>query len=299
MSARSACRRESDDYLAERRRLGFELRSQDTFLADFATVRRRSASPRSPDRRTDGRLGANGVKRVLERRKPGTAGWRNCAASSAICNSSSRKLRCPRRRSSGLNQAGWRPTSTARMRSSICWPLRAQLGPRRQLASGDLRNLIWSDGLDRVARVRSHFTCGDTDVDLKRGMLTVRQFAHRRRGHVFDADGARLGEFQAVRIDFDKGRRRLGRRSGCRTGRHRCAALGHQPGKTMLGVALHALHDRHRHHSACCPDKSWSRRAHRSGQRSLASGKWRLRLSNVTWRTLPPTRRLSTKRWVI
>ena len=36
MSARVSLQQRIDDYLAERRRLGFELRSWDTFLAGFA-----------------------------------------------------------------------------------------------------------------------------------------------------------------------------------------------------------------------------------------------------------------------
>ena len=36
MSAHISLQKRIDDYLAERRRLGFVLRSQDTFLAGFA-----------------------------------------------------------------------------------------------------------------------------------------------------------------------------------------------------------------------------------------------------------------------
>ena len=40
MSGRISLQARIDDYLAERRRLGFELRSRDTFLAGFARYRR-------------------------------------------------------------------------------------------------------------------------------------------------------------------------------------------------------------------------------------------------------------------
>lgn len=96
MSAYIGLQARVDDYLSERRRFGFQLRSLDTLLADFAkyVADRHHHGPLTVELMADWvRTGKGG----LEHRKPGFAGWRYCVVSSATCNSLSRKPRCPRR----------------------------------------------------------------------------------------------------------------------------------------------------------------------------------------------------------
>ena len=83
MSARISLQARIDDYLAERRRLGFQLRSRDTLLASFARYVAEPASPRAADRRTHGASGRGTTSGTANRREPGRAGWQGCGISPA------------------------------------------------------------------------------------------------------------------------------------------------------------------------------------------------------------------------
>ena len=58
MNARIGLQQRINDYLAERRRLGFELHSRDTLLAGFASYVAGPASPWPTDSRSHDRVGA-------------------------------------------------------------------------------------------------------------------------------------------------------------------------------------------------------------------------------------------------
>ena len=113
---------------------------------------------------------------------PGRAIRGHCGTSSVTCNSSSRIPRCPRASLFGPEPGRVAPTSTMTTRSSSCSRQHAHSAPLvsiRPFTYETLFGLMASTGL----RVSEAIHLRDADVDLKRGMLTIRQtkFAKSRQ----------------------------------------------------------------------------------------------------------------------
>ncbi len=181
MSAHISLQRRIDDYLAERRRLGFVLRSWDTFLAGFASyvARRHHRGPLTVELMIDWvRQGKDGQG------SPGTWVRRLGKLRSFV-----RYLKQfePDTEVPGESIFGSEPGRVAPHiyhEEEIVELLEAarQLGPHgslRPMTFETLFGLMASTGL----RVSEAIHLRDDDVDLKRGMLTIRQtkFAKSRQ----------------------------------------------------------------------------------------------------------------------
>lgn len=199
MSTRISLQTRIDHYLAERRRLGFELRSWDTFLAGFAgyVVRRHHRGPLTVELMTDWvRQGKGG------RGSPGT--W-------------ARRLEKLRLFVRYLKQ--FEP-DTEVPDETIFGPVPGRVAPhifredeivellaaaRKLGARGSLRpatyetlfGLMASTGL----RISEAIHLRDTDVDLKQGILTIRQtkFAKSRQLPVHPGTIEALGRYRRQR----------------------------------------------------------------------------------------------------
>lgn len=181
MSARIGLQARINDYLAERRRLGFHLRSRDTFLAGFArfVADRRHRGPLTVELMTDWvRQGKGG------RGSPGTWARRLTRLRHFI-----RYLQQfePDTEIPGESIFGPEPGRVAPhiyREEDVVELLAAarKLGPRGSLRPATfetLFGLMASTGL----RVSEAIHLRDADVDIKRGMLTIRQtkFAKSRQ----------------------------------------------------------------------------------------------------------------------
>ena len=199
MSARVSLQARIDDYLGERRRLGFQLRSRDTFLAGFAryVARRHHRGPLTVELMTDWvRQGKGG------RGSPGT--W---------------AVRLGRLRHFARYLKQFEP-DTEVPQASIFGPEPGRVAPHiyrdeeivellaaanklgpaqrlRPMTFETLFGLMASIGL----RVSEAIRLRDTDVDLKRGMLIVRQtkFAKLRQLPVHPSTVEALARYRRAR----------------------------------------------------------------------------------------------------
>lgn len=181
MSARISLKKRIDDYLSERRRLGFELRSLDTFLAGFAdyVTKRHHRGALTVELMTDWvRLGKGGLG------SPGT--WARRLEKLRVFIHYLKQLE-PDTEVPDESIFGTVPGRVAPhiyREEEIVELLAAArlLGPRGSLRPATfetLFGLMASSGL----RISEAIHLRDVDVDLKRGMLTVRQtkFAKSRQ----------------------------------------------------------------------------------------------------------------------
>lgn len=181
MSARISLQARIDEYLAERRRLGFHLRSRDTFLAGFArfVASRRHRGPLTIELMTDWvRQGKGGQG------SPGTWAARLAKLRHFVCYLKQFEPDTEIPDASFFGPEPGRVAPHIYREDEIVELLAAarQLGPRgslRPTTFETLFGLMASSGL----RVSEAIHLRDADVDLKRGMLTVRQtkFAKSRQ----------------------------------------------------------------------------------------------------------------------
>ena len=181
MSARVSLQARIDDYLAERRRLGFQLRSRDTFLAGFArfVAARHHRGPVTVELITDWvREGKGGHG------SPGTWARRLARLRHFLCYLKQFEPDTEIPEPSLFGPEPGRVAPHIYREAEIVDLLEAarRLGPRGSLRPATfetLFGLMASTGL----RVAEAIHLRDADVDLKRGMLTVRQtkFAKSRQ----------------------------------------------------------------------------------------------------------------------
>ena len=181
MSARISLQARIDDYLAERHRLGFELRSLDTFLSGFArfVARRRHRGPLTIELMADwvrqgkGGQGSPGTwARRLEKLRLFARYLKQFVPDTEVPDESI------------FGSVPGRVAPHIYHETEILELLAAarELGPRGSLRPATfetLFGLMASSGL----RVSEAIHLQDADVDLKHGMLTVRQtkFAKSRQ----------------------------------------------------------------------------------------------------------------------
>jgi integrase len=173
MSARVSLQQRIDDYLAERRRLGFELRSRDTLLASFAryVASLHHRGPLTADLMTDWAR-----QDKWQRDTPAT--W---AARLAIVRHFARYLKqfvpdteIPEEPVFGPERARVAPHIFHEEEIVALLAAARRFGPKGNLRPATyetLFGLMASTGL----RVSEAIHLRDADVDLKRGMLTIRQ----------------------------------------------------------------------------------------------------------------------------
>ena len=181
MSARVSLQKRIDNYLAERRGLGFELRSRDTLLASFAryVTSLNHRGPLTADLMTD-------WARQDKRQRDTPATW---AARLAIVRHFARYLKqfeagteIPEEPVFGPERARVAPHIFYEEEVVALLAGARRLGPKGSLRPATyetLFGLMASTGL----RISEAIHLRDADVDLKRGMLTVRQtkFAKSRQ----------------------------------------------------------------------------------------------------------------------
>jgi integrase len=199
MSARIRLQTRIDDYLVERRRLGFELRSWDTFLAGFAgyVARRHRRGPLTVELMTDwvrqgkGGRGSPGTwARRLEKLRVFVRYLKQFEPDTEVPDESF------------FGQVPGRVAPHIYREEEIVELLAAArlLGPRGSLRPATfetLFGLMASAGL----RISEAIHLLDTDVDLKRGMLTVRQtkFAKSRQLPVHPSTVEALARYRRQR----------------------------------------------------------------------------------------------------
>lgn len=189
-----------DDYLAERRRLGFQLRSRDSFLAGFARF--------VADRHHQGPLTVELMADWVRQGKGGRGSPATWALRLARLRHFARYLRQfePETEVPDELLFGPEPGRVAPHiyhEDEIVELLEAarQLGPKGSLRPATfetLFGLMASTGL----RVSEAIHLRDADVDLKRGMLTIRQtkFAKSRLLPVHPSTVAALARYQRQRV---------------------------------------------------------------------------------------------------
>lgn len=200
MSARISLQTRIDDYLAERRRLGFELRSRDTFLAGFAryVASRHHRGPLTVE------LMAEWARHdKWNRGTPGT--W---AARLARLRHFARYLKQFEPDTEVPDESIFGPipgrVAPHIYRDDEIAELLAaarQLGPRGSVRAATfetLFGLMASTGL----RVSEAIHLRDADVDLKRGILTIRQtkFAKSRQVPVHPSTIEALARYRRQRV---------------------------------------------------------------------------------------------------
>ncbi len=200
MSARSSLQARVDDYLAERRRLGFQLHSLDTLLADFAKF--------VADRHYHGPLTVELMVDWVRVGKGGLGTPETWYRRMATLRRFIRYLRQfePQTEMPDESIFGPEPGRVAPhiyREAEIVELLAAarKLGPRGSLRPATfetLFGLMASTGL----RVSEALDLGDADVDLKRGMLTVRQtkFAKSRQLPLHSSTVEALARYRRQRI---------------------------------------------------------------------------------------------------
>ena len=202
MSAHISLQRRINDYLAERRRLGFVLHSQDTFLTGFAgfVARRHHRGPLTVE------LMANWIRQC--KGGQGTSGtWARCL----------RKLR------SFIRYLKQFEPDTEMPDEAIFGPVPGRVAPHiyhedeivellaaaRQLGPhGSLRPITFETLFGLMAstglRVSEAIDLHDADVDLKHGMLTIRQtkFAKSRQLPLHPSTVTALKHYRRQREQF-------------------------------------------------------------------------------------------------
>ena len=170
-SPRNSLQARISDYLSPTSSPGFPVtitgRSLPTLPASL-----RIGITRGADRRAHGQWASSGQKAAEDHRQPGQPAWPNENIHPLPGNSSSRRARS--------RMADLRPGTRTRRRTSYHEEIVRLLSAHRSglravcvpLPSGTLFGLMASTG---CARFRKPFISRDADVDLKRGMLTIRQ----------------------------------------------------------------------------------------------------------------------------
>jgi integrase len=199
MSARISLQTRIDDYLGERRRLGFELRSWDTFLAGFAgyVIRRHRRGPLTIELMTDWvRQGKGG------RGSPGTWARRLEKLRLFVRYLKQFELDTEVPDETIFGPVPGRVAPHIFREDEIVELLAAarKLGPRGSLRPATyetLFGLMASTGL----RISEAIHLRDTDVDLKQGILTIRQtkFAKSRQLPVHPSNIEALGRYRRQR----------------------------------------------------------------------------------------------------
>jgi integrase len=199
MSARISLQTRIDDYLAERRRLGFELRSWDTFLAGFAdyVIRRHHRGPLTTELMMDWvRQGKGG------RGSPGT--WARRLEKLRLfvryLKQFERDTEVPDETIFGPVPGRVAPHIFREDEIVELLAAARKLGPRGSLRPATyetLFGLMASTGL----RISEAIHLRDTDVDLKQGILTIRQtkFAKSRQLPVHPSNIEALGRYRRQR----------------------------------------------------------------------------------------------------
>lgn len=200
MSARPRLHTRVTDYLAERRRLGFELQSHDTLLADFAQF--------VADRHHHGPLTVELMADWVRTGKEGLGTPETWYRRMAILRRFIRYLRQfePQTEMPEASIFGPEPGRVAphiyREEEIVDLLAAARtLGPRGSLRPATfetLFGLMASTGL----RVSEALHLGDIDVDLKRGMLTVREtkFAKSRQLPLHPSTTEALARYRQQRM---------------------------------------------------------------------------------------------------
>jgi len=199
MSARMSLQARIDTYLAERRRLGFQLRSRDTFLAGFArfVAARHLRGPVTVELATEWvRAGKGGHG------SPGTWVARLAKLRHFLCYLKQFEPDTEIPEASLFGPEPGRVAPHIYREEEIVDLLAAarRLGPRGSLRPATfetLFGLMASTGL----RVSEAIHLRDADVDLKRGILTVRQtkFAKSRQVPMHPSTVAALARYRRQR----------------------------------------------------------------------------------------------------
>lgn len=255
MSPRISLQQRIDDYLAERRRLGFELRSRDTLLAGFAryVVSRHHRGPLTADLMVDWAR-----QDKWHRATPST--W---AARLARVRHFARYLKqfepdteVPEELAFGPEPGRVAPHIFHEDEIVELLAAARRLGPHgsiRPATYETLFGLMASTGL----RVSEAIHLRDIDVDLKHGMLTIRQtkFAKSRQLPMHPSTVAALARYRQQRARHISARadmtflissrgRRLGQPLGDRQAHRVFNALGDSLGWVNRGAhATPRLHD--------------------------------------------------------
>lgn len=255
MSPRNSLQQRIDDYLAERRRLGFELRSRDTLLAGFAryVVSRHHRGPLTADLMVDWAR-----QDKWHRATPST--W---AARLARVRHFARYLKqfepdteVPEELAFGPEPGRVAPHIFHEDEIVELLAAARRLGPHgsiRPATYETLFGLMASTGL----RVSEAIHLRDIDVDLKHGMLTIRQtkFAKTRQLPMHPSTVAALARYRQQRARHISARadmtflissrgRRLGQPLGDRQAHRVFNALGDSLGWVNRGAhATPRLHD--------------------------------------------------------
>ncbi len=199
MSPRVSLQARIDDYLAERRRLGFQLRSRDTLLADFARF--------VADRHHQGPLTVELMTEWARRGKGGQGSPATWAARLAKLRHFIRYLKqfepeseVPDERVFGPEPGRVAPHIYHEKEIVELLSAARQLGPQGSLRPATfetLFGLMASTGL----RVSEAIHLRDADVDLKRGMLIIRQtkFAKSRQLPVHSTTVKALARYRRLR----------------------------------------------------------------------------------------------------
>jgi integrase len=200
MSARSCLQARVDDYLIERRRLGFQLRSLDTLLADFAkfVADRHHHGPLTVELMADWvRMGKGGLG------TPETWYRRMATLRRFVRYLQQFEPRTEMPEESIFGPEPGRVAPHIYRKEEIVELVAAarQLGPRgslRPVTFATLFGLMASTGL----RVSEAIHLRDADVDLKRGMLIVRQtkFAKSRQLPLHRSTVKALARYQRQRM---------------------------------------------------------------------------------------------------
>ena len=172
----------AEDYLAERRALGFDLQDRGPSNHRLRSVRRQARPQRPAYQRDRPELGAG----------PGQAGQpellgptpRSPSPVREVFGAARSRHRVPPdSRSLVVHTAALRRTSTRTRRSATLWPLRPTWPPTgglRPATYATIFGLIAATGLRRSEALHLH--CGDVDLDER--FLTVRNTKFRKSRHV-------------------------------------------------------------------------------------------------------------------
>jgi integrase len=200
MSAHISLQRRVDDYLAERRRLGFALRSRDTFLAGFAdyVAKCHHRGPLTVELMTDWiRQGKDGQG------SPGTWARRLGKLRSFVryLKQFEPDTEVPDESIFGPEPGRVAPHIYREEEIVELLAAARQLGPHgslRPMTFETLFGLMASTGL----RVSEAINLRDDDVDLKHGMLTIRQtkFAKSRQLPLHPSTVAALSHYRRQRV---------------------------------------------------------------------------------------------------
>ena len=199
MSRRVSLQGRIDDYLAERRQQGFQLHSRDSFLAGFAefVAARRHRGPLTAELMTEWVLegkGAQGDASTWARR------WQRLRHFVCYLRQFEPDTELPDASLFGPELGRVAPHIYRDEEVVALMVAARQLGPRgslRPLTFETLFGLMASTG----PRVSEAIHLRDTDVDLKRGLLTIRQtkFAKSRQLPVHSSTAKALTRYRKER----------------------------------------------------------------------------------------------------